>query len=129
MTAASANAHASDASGTSVPARSRPGGTVFADERRQVEPSADVVESVVQQIEQLQDALGHRTTVGQAQGILMERWDIDADAAIEYLKRVSMDSNRKLVEIADEIARTRVLPRHRLTGRAARGTVPRPPRA
>jgi 3-methyladenine DNA glycosylase AlkC len=35
---------------------------------------------------------------------------MDADVAFEYLKRVSSHSNRKVSEIAEEIARARVLP-------------------
>lgn len=80
------------------------------DNDRQVETSADMLESLVQQIEQLKVAVDHRTTIGQAQGILMARLDIDAETAIDYLKRVSMRSNRKLIDIAEEIAGTRELP-------------------
>ena len=80
------------------------------DNDRQVETSSDMLESLVQQIEQLKVAVDHRTTIGQAQGILMARLDIDAETAIDYLKRVSMRSNRKLIDIAEEIAGTRELP-------------------
>jgi AmiR/NasT family two-component response regulator len=78
---------------------------------------ASVDASVMQQLaaaelenDQLRTALDVRTVIGQAQGILMERLRMDADAAFEYLKRVSSHSNRKVSEIAEEIARTRVLP-------------------
>jgi AmiR/NasT family two-component response regulator len=40
----------------------------------------------------------------------MERLDIDPDQAFDYLRRVSMDTHRKLVDVAEEIARTRRLP-------------------
>ena len=40
----------------------------------------------------------------------MERLDIEAAEAFDYLRRVSMDLNRKLVDIAEELVRTRVLP-------------------
>lgn len=35
----------------------------------------------------------------------MERFDIDAVAAFELLKRLSQDSNTRLVDIAERIAR------------------------
>lgn len=64
------------------------------------------------EVDQLGRALRSRTTIGQAQGILMERLDIDAARAFDYLRRVSSHSNRKLVDVADELARTRELPSH-----------------
>ena len=51
-----------------------------------------------------------RTIIGQAEGILMERLGIDAQQVLEYLKRASSTSNRKLAQIAAEIAETRKLP-------------------
>jgi GAF domain-containing protein len=62
------------------------------------------------QIDQLGLGMRNRIVIGQAQGILMERLDITADQAFDYLRRASMHTNRKVVEIADEIARTRTLP-------------------
>lgn len=80
------------------------------DDDRLVDSSTDVLASLVAQVEQLEVAVAHRSVIGQAQGILMARLNVDADVAIGYLKRHSMESNRKLVEIAEEIARTRALP-------------------
>lgn len=64
-----------------------------------------------QQIDQLLHALASRVVIGQAQGLLMERMRLDSDQAFAYLKRASMNANRKLINIADEIVRTRELPR------------------
>jgi AmiR/NasT family two-component response regulator len=61
-------------------------------------------------IEQLTEAVEHRTVIGQALGILMERFDFDADQAFEYLARCSQEQNRKLFEIAVEFVDTRTLP-------------------
>jgi GAF domain-containing protein len=58
----------------------------------------------------LAGAADARKLVGQAQGILMERFDLDADRAFEVLKRYSQDHNRKLRDVAEELIRTRVLP-------------------
>ena len=126
MPSTGTNALAFDASDPFVPPSNRSGGIVSVDNDRQVETSADVLESLVRQIEQLEVAVDHRTTIGQAQGILMERLGVDADTAFEYLKRVSMDSNRKLVEIADQIAQTRELPRHQSGGGRRGPLVDRP---
>lgn len=62
------------------------------------------------EIEHMQKALKSRGLIGQAQRILMARLDIDADTAFANLKRESMHRNRKLVDIAAEIAHTRQLP-------------------
>lgn len=62
------------------------------------------------QIEQLGVAIDNRNTIGQAQGILMERLQINADQALDYLRRASSYTNRKLVDVAAEIASTRTLP-------------------
>jgi AmiR/NasT family two-component response regulator len=61
--------------------------------------------------EQLTDALEHRTAIGIAIGILMERFQVDDAQAMEYLKRLSSHQNRKLHDIAAEIADTRRVPR------------------
>ena len=69
-----------------------------------------VILSAEREIDQLGMAVHTRTRIGQAQGILMERFDMSADQAFDYLRRVSSSSNRKLADVAEEIARTRELP-------------------
>ena len=68
-----------------------------------------VVMAAERQIDQLGLALRSRTLIGQAQGVLMARLDIGEDQAFDYLRRVSSCSNRKLVDVAEEIARTRTI--------------------
>jgi len=51
----------------------------------------------------LATALTTRTTIGQAQGIVMQKFDIDADAAFEFLKRISQHENRRLFAVAEAI--------------------------
>ena len=63
-----------------------------------------------QRTDHLRAALINRDVIGQAKGILMARFDIDADAAFRTLKRVSQDQNKKLHEIARQVAETRELP-------------------
>jgi GAF domain-containing protein len=55
-------------------------------------------------------AMQHRTVIGQAEGILMERLGIDADEAFAYLRRMSQCERRKLIAICNEIVETRQLP-------------------
>jgi GAF domain-containing protein len=62
-----------------------------------------------QQVEQLRTAAVTRTIIGQAQGILMERFGLTADRAFAVLRRVSQDRNVKLQQVAVELVRTRVL--------------------
>jgi len=53
--------------------------------------------------ENLRRALDSRTIIGQAQGILMSTYDIDAATAFSYLRRLSQDHNQKLVGLARSI--------------------------
>ncbi|WP_371402192.1 GAF and ANTAR domain-containing protein [Kribbella sp. NBC_00662] len=55
-------------------------------------------------------AIDARKLVGQAMGILMERFDIDADRAFAVLKRYSQDTNTKLRDVAEQLIATRKLP-------------------
>lgn len=60
--------------------------------------------------ESLWQAIEARHVVGQAQGILMERFDVDADTAFAILRRYSQARNQKLRELAAEFIETRDLP-------------------
>jgi transcriptional regulator with GAF, ATPase, and Fis domain len=51
-----------------------------------------------------------RKQVGQAQGILMERYGIDAQQAFGMLRQYSQENNTKLREIADQLTRDRRAP-------------------
>jgi len=55
------------------------------------------------QEDQLTRALQTRKTIGQAIGILMERYRIDADRAFQFLIRASSTSNVKLRDVAEEV--------------------------
>ena len=58
----------------------------------------------------LWQAIDARKLVGQAQGILMERFGIDSDQAFAVLRRYSQDHNIKLREVAQRLIETRRLP-------------------
>jgi AmiR/NasT family two-component response regulator len=55
-------------------------------------------------------AIDARQLIGQAQGILMERFAIDADQAFTVLRRYSQDRNLKLNVVAQRLIETRRLP-------------------
>ncbi|TDD17992.1 ANTAR domain-containing protein [Kribbella turkmenica] len=61
--------------------------------------------------ESMAQAIDARKLVGQAMGILMERYEIDGDRAFEVLKRYSQDTNTKLRDVAQQLVDTRKLPR------------------
>ncbi len=62
------------------------------------------------EVAQLQHAMKSRTVIGQASGMLMILLDVSEDRAFDYLRRVSSHTNRKLIDVAAEIVRTRALP-------------------
>ena len=52
---------------------------------------------------QFRSALASRDVIGQAKGILMERFDVDAVRAFELLRKISQDSNTRLVAVAERL--------------------------
>jgi len=63
-----------------------------------------------QEVEGLNIALTSRTVIGQAEGILMERFGLSAERAFQVLQRVSSHTNTKLRAVAEELVRTRQTP-------------------
>jgi AmiR/NasT family two-component response regulator len=55
---------------------------------------------------QFSSALASRDVIGQAKGIIIERYRVDAVQAFELLKQLSQNTNTKLVEIAQQIIDT-----------------------
>jgi hypothetical protein len=56
---------------------------------------------------QLESALSTRDRIGQAKGIIMERFGVDDVQAFEMLRRLSQDSNTRLIDIAQRVIDTR----------------------
>jgi AmiR/NasT family two-component response regulator len=77
------------------------------------------METQRRQIEQLTEAVEHRTEIGIALGLLMERFSMDHDEAFAYLVRCSSHQNRKLYDIAVEFVETRELPQIDLDSESA----------
>ncbi|WP_426246071.1 GAF and ANTAR domain-containing protein [Nocardioides sp. LHG3406-4] len=63
-----------------------------------------------QNAEHLERAIVARTVIGQAEGILMERFGLSADKAFYTLCRISQDRNEKLSAVAERLIRTRETP-------------------
>jgi AmiR/NasT family two-component response regulator len=57
--------------------------------------------------EQLQSALSTRDRIGQAKGIIMERFKIDDVRAFAMLRQLSQDTNTKLIDVAQRVIDTR----------------------
>lgn len=80
---------------------------VFDEESEQVAllvaAHAAVAFSDRQEITQLNQALATRDLIGQAKGILMERFKVDAQQAFQILTRASSESNLKLRDVADHL--------------------------
>lgn len=63
----------------------------------------DQCEAMAREIEQLRCALVSRDIIGQAKGILMERFQIDAAAAFDLLVELSQHSNTPVAVIARKV--------------------------
>jgi GAF domain-containing protein len=57
--------------------------------------------------EQLESALSTRDRIGQAKGVIMERFGVDDVQAFEMLRRLSQDSNTRLIDVAQRVIETR----------------------
>ena len=71
---------------------------------------AAVAMAGAQKQDQLIGSLDARDLIGQAKGILMERYKVDAQKAFALLVRASQHTNRKLRDVAAELAMTGQLP-------------------
>ena len=57
--------------------------------------------------EQLQSAISTRDRIGQAKGIIMERFGVDDVKAFEMLRKLSQDTNTRLIDVAQRVIDTR----------------------
>lgn len=72
-----------------------------------------------EKVRHLTIAVNRRDLVGQAKGILMERFKINAEQAFTVLTRVSQHNNRKLYDVAEELTRTGHIPGFNANGAKA----------
>jgi GAF domain-containing protein len=82
----------------------------FDDESEQVgllfASHAAVAIADARKVDDLSRAIDTRDVIGQAKGILMERYSITGDQAFRVLTRISQNSHRKLRDVAGELATT-----------------------
>lgn len=57
--------------------------------------------------EQLHRALASRDIIGQAKGMIMERYNVDAVQAFALLRKLSQDANVPLIDVASEVVSSR----------------------
>ena len=72
--------------------------------------TADLVQQLTDKVDGLEEALLSRDVIGQAKGILMERLHLTSDQAFEELRQASQKHNRKVRDIAAELAQTGMWP-------------------
>jgi len=73
---------------------------------QQTDDATDLIQMLTDKVEGLEEALLSRDIIGQAKGILMERLHLTSDQAFEELRVVSQKQNRKVRDIAAEVAAT-----------------------
>ena len=71
---------------------------------------AAVALSGAQTEDNLRRAMNTRDMIGQAKGILMERYKLTANQAFQTLARASMQANRKITDVAEELCETGSMP-------------------
>ena len=57
--------------------------------------------------QQMQSALSTRDRIGQAKGIIMERYGVDELRAFDLLRQLSQESQSKLIDVAQRVIETR----------------------
>jgi GAF domain-containing protein len=80
---------------------------VFGDESRNIglvfAAHSSVAWNSARRDQQFKNALASRDVIGQAKGMIMERYGVDAVQAFELLRKLSQDSNVPLVKVATEL--------------------------
>jgi len=80
---------------------------VFGDESRNIglvfAAHSSVAWNSARRDEQFKNALASRDVIGQAKGMIMERYGVDAVQAFELLRKLSQDSNVPLIKVATQI--------------------------
>lgn len=67
---------------------------------------AAIALSAARRGDQFRSALATRDVIGQAKGICMERFGIDAGAAFNLLRQLSQETNTSLAELAEQLVAT-----------------------
>ena len=65
----------------------------------------ETLEEALLEVAHLMLALEHRTVIGEAVGIVMERHRVDVDTAFAMLSRISQQTNTRVYELACRMVR------------------------
>ncbi|MGZ5377086.1 MAG: GAF and ANTAR domain-containing protein [Mycobacterium sp.] len=80
---------------------------VFGDESRNIglafAAHSSVAWNSARRDEQFKNALASRDVIGQAKGMIIERYGVDAVRAFELLRKLSQDSNVPLIKVATQL--------------------------
>lgn len=68
--------------------------------------TTDLIQTLTDKVDGLEEALKNRDVIGQAKGILMERLHLTSEQAFEELRVASQRLNRKVRDLAVELADT-----------------------
>lgn len=77
-----------------------------ASEAEPLHDAPSMIDALTKEVANLQQALATRDVIGQAKGILMERFRITPEVAFERLRAASQHANRKVRDLADDLVRT-----------------------
>lgn len=80
-----------------------------ADHAGVLEQVAERLQEMTERVDQLMAAIQSRDVIGQAKGILMERYGLTSDQAFQVLVSASSNSNVKLHDVALELVATGML--------------------
>ncbi|KIH98781.1 hypothetical protein LP52_11400 [Streptomonospora alba] len=94
------------------------------DTGRSLAAQAAVALARVQKEEHLTTALGSRQYIGEATGIVMERYKVTSEQAFAMLAHISQNLNVKLRELAQDLVRTGALPEQQADQRRGRRSKP-----
>lgn len=75
--------------------------------RHSIEVANARLAEIQAELDGLRIAMRNRALIEQAKGMLMVRLQIDESTAFDYLRTMSNRSNRKLVDVAGDVVRTR----------------------
>lgn len=75
-----------------------------------VAAQAAVALAATLELDQLQQAMRSRQVIGEATGMLRERFDLSSERAFDVLKRLSSQQNVKLFQVAQHVVDTGTLP-------------------
>src|SRR3712207_9464212 len=87
----------------------------------------DALQDARELAENLQKAMAYRAVIEQAKGVLVERYRVTPDRAFRLLADISMHTNRKLRDLAEDLALTGELPDPPATRRPPPDAAGRPP--